>query len=79
MRVQNVEQLVGWLLGSNPGWSTGRVAEMRENGERKDVKLKKRTPVYFVYVTAWATPDGLVHFRRDLYRRDGVGVAAAKY
>ena len=47
--------------------------------ERLDVRLKRRTPVYFVYLTAWATRDGIVQFRRDLYRRDGVGVAAASY
>ena len=30
-------------------------------------------PVYWVYVTAWATPDGVVQFRDDIYNRDGLG------
>jgi L,D-transpeptidase YcbB len=29
-------------------------------------------PLYWVYVTAWATPDGVVQFRDDIYNRDGV-------
>ena len=30
-------------------------------------------PLYWVYVTAWATPDGVVQFRDDIYNRDGLG------
>ena len=33
-------------------------------------------PVYWVYVTAWATPDGVVQFRDDIYQRDGLGIRA---
>jgi murein L,D-transpeptidase YcbB/YkuD len=36
-------------------------------------------PLYFSYVTAWATPDGVVQFRRDLYQKDGIGAAAGAY
>ena len=28
-------------------------------------------PLYWVYVTAWATPDGVVQFRDDIYEKDG--------
>lgn len=79
VRVQNVKQLVSWLLSDNEDWNTSRVAKMEENGERKDVRLKKRVQIRFAYLTAWATEDGMVHFRRDLYRRDGVGATAAAY
>ncbi|MCG8562355.1 MAG: L,D-transpeptidase family protein [Hyphomicrobiales bacterium] len=79
VRVQNVQQLVSWLLTSNSDWDARRVAHMKATGERKDVRLKQRVPVYFAYLTAWSTQDGVVHFRRDLYRRDGVGVMASAY
>jgi L,D-transpeptidase YcbB len=29
--------------------------------------------VYWVYITAWATPNGLTEFREDIYQRDGFG------
>ncbi|MEC9367796.1 MAG: L,D-transpeptidase family protein [Pseudomonadota bacterium] len=79
VRVQNVHELVAWLLEDTQGWDVEAVRQIEQSGERKDVKLKRQTPVYFAYITAWATPDGVVNFRRDLYQRDGVGSAAGAY
>ncbi|HPG89846.1 MAG TPA: murein L,D-transpeptidase, partial [Hyphomicrobium sp.] len=53
--------------------------KMKESGERLDVRLKKPVPLHFVYLTAWATEDGVVQFRRDLYQRDGIGAIASAY
>jgi murein L,D-transpeptidase YcbB/YkuD len=39
--------------------------------------LKTPVPLYWVYVTAWATPDGVAQFRDDIYNRDGLGTASA--
>jgi len=52
---------------------------MKKSGERLDVRLKKPMPLFFVYMTAWATEDGVIQFRRDLYQRDGVGETASAY
>jgi murein L,D-transpeptidase YcbB/YkuD len=30
-------------------------------------------PLHWVYITAWATPDGVVQFRDDIYNKDGLG------
>jgi len=79
VRVQNVKQLVSWLLESNQGWDFKRVSGFEQTGARQDVSLKKTVPVYFVYVTAWATKDGKVNFRRDVYGRDQVGATASAY
>lgn len=78
VRVQNVEQLAAWLLDDN-GWSPQHIAAIKKTGERKDVRLKKPVPIYMAYITAWATEDGVVQFRRDLYQKDGVGATAAAY
>ena len=72
MRVQNVRELVDWLLRDTPGWSRQEIDDVIKSGERKDARLAKPVPLYWVYVTAWATPDGVVQFRDDIYDRDGL-------
>src|SRR5271169_29918 len=72
MRVQNVRELVYWILAETPGWSKTEIDEVMKSGERKDAKVARPLPLYWVYVTAWATPDGVVQFRDDIYNRDGV-------
>ncbi|MEL6297373.1 MAG: L,D-transpeptidase family protein [Pseudomonadota bacterium] len=79
VRVANIETLAAFLLRSNKGWNKRRVVAMKKNGKTKTVRLKRRTPLHMVYITAWATEDGVVQFRRDIYRRDGVGAVAASY
>jgi murein L,D-transpeptidase YcbB/YkuD len=78
VRVAGIDQLAAWVL-ADQGWRPEHVMQMKESGERLDVKLKKPVPLYFVYITAWATEDGVVQFRRDLYLKDGVGPAVAAY
>jgi len=72
MRVQNVRELVYWILAETPGWSKTEIDDVIKSGERKDAKVAKPLPLYWVYVTAWTTPDGVVQFRDDIYNRDGV-------
>ncbi len=71
VRVQNVRELVTWLLqSSNDDWDRNRVDSVIRSGQREDVKLNETTPLYLTYVTAWANADGVVHFRDDIYDRD---------
>jgi murein L,D-transpeptidase YcbB/YkuD len=76
IRVQNVRDLVNWLLIETPGWSRQEIDAVVKSGERKDAKIAKPVPLYWVYVTSWATPDGIVQFRDDIYGREGLGPAA---
>jgi L,D-transpeptidase YcbB len=78
VRVQGIEQLASWLLADS-GWTVERIESFRKSGERQNVTLKRPVPLYFVYITAWATEDGIVNFRRDLYQKDGVGAVAGAY
>lgn len=71
VRVQRVLDLAGWLLGQNKDWTPMRVNVAVALGKSENVKLKKAVPVHFVYLTAWASGNGIVHFRRDIYQRDG--------
>jgi len=79
IRVFNIERLAYWLVAQNDGWEPDRVARMKETGERLDVRLATPVPLHFVYITAWATEDGTIQFRRDLYNRDGVAEIATSY
>ncbi|WP_417666905.1 L,D-transpeptidase family protein [Roseibium sp.] len=73
VRVQNVKELVTWLLQSTtPDWDRSRVDDIIRVGEREDVKLKSSIPLYLTYITAWANAEGVVHFRDDIYNRDGL-------
>jgi murein L,D-transpeptidase YcbB/YkuD len=45
------------------------------SGEQKTARLAKPVPLYWVCVTASATPDDVVQFRDDIYNRDGPGNA----
>jgi murein L,D-transpeptidase YcbB/YkuD len=79
VRVHNVGQLVAWILRDTPGWNYQRIMSMKQNGEQLDVKLSKPVPVYLAYITGWGTPDGQVHFGRDIYGLDGSSTTASAY
>jgi murein L,D-transpeptidase YcbB/YkuD len=72
VRVQNVRDLVTWLLRDTDGWNRQRFEQTIKTGESTPVALAAPVPVYFTYVSAWSTGDQVVHFRDDIYGRDGV-------
>lgn len=76
VRVQGIHLLVAWLLDDN-GWTAPQVLRMRETGEKLNIRLKKKVPLFWVYVTGWAAQDGAVQFRRDIYRRDDTQISSA--
>lgn len=76
VRVQNVRELVTWLLTTTEGWSRQRIDQVIQAGERIDVNITSPAPLYINYVTAWAASDGTVNFREDIYNRDGLPTLA---
>jgi murein L,D-transpeptidase YcbB/YkuD len=70
VRVEKVVDLVAWLLKDNKGWNLEKVQTQVDSGHKLDVKLAKPVPVLFVYLTAFATGNGLAQFRPDIYGRD---------
>jgi murein L,D-transpeptidase YcbB/YkuD len=78
VRVQNVRQLVAWVLDGMHGWSLEDIDRVIKSGDRKDVQVAKPVPLHWVYITGWATADGVVQFREDIYGKDGLpGTQAA--
>jgi L,D-transpeptidase YcbB len=77
-RVQNVRQLVYWLLDETKGWPPEAIDQAIESGNQINVNLAKPVPLHWVYVTAWSASDGVVQFREDIYNRDGLGIPLYK-
>ena len=78
VRVQGVYDLAAWLLRETPApgggvWTSQLIQDRIASGAREDVKLTSPIPVIWVYMTGWASADGTVHFRDDVYNVDNVG------
>jgi murein L,D-transpeptidase YcbB/YkuD len=69
VRVSGVLDLAAWILAPQ-GFNRATLEAVQATGERKDIGLPKAVPVAWVYLTGWATPDGAVHFRDDIYGLD---------
>jgi murein L,D-transpeptidase YcbB/YkuD len=87
VRVQNVMDLVAWITKNEQGTGKpGAIKKIVDSGDpvrlrnkrpkKFNIHLSRPVPVQFVYVTAWVQNDGNVHFRSDIYERDGVGSSA---
>src|SRR5262249_34009393 len=77
VRVQNVRDLVTWVLSATRGWSRAQIDAVIKSGELKNARVTDPVPLHWVYITGWATADGVVQFRDDIYNRDGLGQAQA--
>ncbi len=75
VRVQGVVDLAAWILdgSSGPSLLKEEIQLKIASGEREEVKLARPIPVIWVYMTGWASADGTVHFRDDVYQLDEVG------
>ncbi|OCJ18268.1 amidase [Rhizobium sp. AC44/96] len=71
VRVQNVRDLTTWLLRDTPPWSRQQMEQVITTRVNTPIKLAEEVPVYFVYISAWGMPDGVVQFRDDIYQMDG--------
>jgi len=72
VRVQNVRDLVTWILKNTDGWNRQRFEETIKGGQNTPVNVADPVPVYWNYISAWSTGPGVVQFRDDIYARDGV-------
>lgn len=71
VRVQNVRDLVTWILRDTPGWDRQHFEAAIKTGENTPIQITNPVPVHFLYLSAWSTGPGVVQFRDDVYALDG--------
>jgi len=75
VRVEEPVALAEYVLRDQPEWTRERIVEAMQSGVEKHAKLKTQIPVFILYVTAWADPNGAVRFLEDLYGHDATQAA----
>ena len=70
VRVEQPEALAQYVLADKPEWTPEKIREAMHAGEEKHVKLAQPIPVYLGYWTARVAADGIVQFRKDVYKID---------
>jgi L,D-transpeptidase YcbB len=71
VRVRDVAGLAEWVLRGNPAWPRERIHAALAGGAGDfAVAVSPPIPVFLVYVTAVAAPDGGVYFFEDIYGHD---------
>ncbi len=70
VRMQYPERIADFVMRTNKGWSESKISEYFETGEKTDVYVSEKIPVYLLYYTAWLDSKGSVVYGNDLYGRD---------
>jgi L,D-transpeptidase YcbB len=76
VRVDGIYDLASWLLisaNSQGNWTAEALADAARGRDQKKIKLSKTVPVAWVYLDAWESADGVVHFAPDVYDLDNAG------
>lgn len=74
VRIDQVQLVVQWILDrTNSGIDETQYQMILASNEPYDLKIENGPDVRFMYLTAWATEDGRVNFRPDIYGLDGTG------
>ncbi len=71
VRVDRVKQLITWVMSGQDGYDEVNFDPIVASHETQEVKIQNPPDVRFMYLTAWATEDGRVNFRPDVYKLDG--------
>jgi L,D-transpeptidase YcbB len=73
VRVENVRAFIDWILAGQDGFDEAQFEMITATQETLVTPVHNIIDVRFMYLTAWATDDGRVNFRPDVYQLDGTG------
>lgn len=71
IRLSDPLALAQLLLNNKKGWDAQKIAAVIESGKTTTVYLDNPMPVHIEYWTAWVDSEDKLHFRKDIYGRDG--------
>lgn len=71
VRVQNVRDLIVWILKNTPGWNRQQIERVIASRVNTPIQVSDEIGVHWVYITAWSAKDRVVQFRDDIYELDG--------
>ena len=71
VRVDKVRDFISWILNGQDGFDEGRFEMITASQETAVTAVRNPPDVRFMYLTAWATEDGRINFRPDIYGLDG--------
>ncbi|WP_237067591.1 L,D-transpeptidase family protein [Microbulbifer guangxiensis] len=72
IRLENPRHLAEALLGPEGDWDQWRIDQLTVGDETTEVRLKENVKVYITYWTSWVDGQGRLHFRPDIYGKDGL-------
>jgi L,D-transpeptidase YcbB len=72
-RVDRVRDLITWVMNGQDNYDENQFELITATEETYQTKVQTPPDVRFMYLTGWATEDGRVNFRPDVYKLDGNG------
>lgn len=69
-RVHDVRDLAAWILKDNANWTRKDIDAEIATAKRTTIRVTRPIPVAWIYLTGWASPDGTINFRNDVYGLD---------
>lgn len=73
VRVDQVRVLIDWVMHGQGGYQDAMFDQIIATRQTQQAKIDNPPDVRFMYLTGWATEDGRVNFRPDVYQLDGKG------
>lgn len=71
VRLENPFNLVSYLTQNDDRLSNEKVQSIIASKKNTYFSLRRPIPIHLTYITAWVDDNGILHFARDIYKKDG--------
>lgn len=70
IRMEYPEVMAAFIMKGQKNWDEARIQSTLEKGETKDYLINQPIPIYLLYYTVWADPEGQIIYGTDIYGED---------